>query len=161
MGSYFHVRSSGVIRMRRWPVRWLSVALVFLLGASHGAVGQSVLAQAQAQSSGAPAERQRTSRFRKAPAVPLARPAPLASQVPLDQLPEKVRDQVRAVIEQPTVSGCGPSEEFSGRWETYQWLLDHPDRAALAWRQLGAPCLKINARGEGRFGWHDPQGGDV
>src|SRR5262245_1531259 len=110
--------------MRRWPVRWLRVALV-LLGVSHAAVGQSVLAQfAQAQTTGAPAERQRTGRFRKPAAVPLARPAPLASQVPLEQLSNNVREQVRAVIEQPTLSGCGPSEEFSGRWESYQWLLD-------------------------------------
>jgi hypothetical protein len=152
-GKFLTCDLREMFRMRRWPVRWLSIALV-LLGTSHAAFGQSA-------TSGAPAERQRTSRFRKAPTVPLTRPAPLASQVPLEQLPQKVRDQVRAVIEQPTVSGCGPSEEFSGRWETYQWLLDHPDRAALAWRQLGAPCLKINCRGEGCFGWHDPQGGDV
>jgi hypothetical protein len=43
----------------------------------------------------------------------------------------------------------------------YQWLLDHPDRAAAAWKRLGAKVADISDRGNGRFGWSDEQGSDL
>jgi hypothetical protein len=43
----------------------------------------------------------------------------------------------------------------------YQLLLDHPDRAARAWRQLGAATLDITVRGPSKFGWSNPHGSDV
>ena len=82
-----------------------------------------------------------------------ARPAP----VPYDQLPERVRQ----VLEQPTLVCHGPAEVFVGRPALYYWLLDNPDRAAQAWRRLGAPCLGITARDGGRFNWSDGSGSAV
>ncbi|MBL8795723.1 MAG: hypothetical protein JNM56_17590 [Planctomycetia bacterium] len=82
-------------------------------------------------------------------------------RVPFDALAPEMRERVRSVAEHPTLSACGPQEEFIGRPEVYRWLLDHPDRTAQAWRQLGAPALDITERNEGRFGWTDAQGSDV
>jgi len=89
------------------------------------------------------------------------RPAPRAADVPLAELPAAVQAQVRSVIEQPTLAASGPVDAFAGELAIYQWLLDHPDRAAHAWRNLGAPCLDIAERAPGRFGWRDGRGSDV
>jgi hypothetical protein len=43
----------------------------------------------------------------------------------------------------------------------YHWFLDHPDRAALVWRRLGAKVVEMSDRGNGRFGWSDAHGSDV
>jgi hypothetical protein len=96
-----------------------------------------------------------------APAAPPAwSPAP-AQAVPLDRVPAAVRDRVRRVVEQPTLFARGPAEEFGGSPEVYHWFLDHPDRVAVAWRRLGAPCMEIGDRGNGKFGWVDGQGSDL
>lgn len=84
-----------------------------------------------------------------------------ASPLPLDDLPAGVRDTVRRILEQPTLSASAPTEDFAGPPAVYQWLLDHPDRAAKAWRRLGSPCLEITDRGQGWFGWTDQQGSDL
>jgi hypothetical protein len=88
-------------------------------------------------------------------------PAPLPAQLPLNELPVAIREQVRKITDKPTLSARGPTETFSGRPALYQWLLDHPDRAAAAWQRLGTPCLEICDRGNGRFGWCDTQGSDL
>src|ERR1700736_1086085 len=85
----------------------------------------------------------------------------LALGVPLDQLPAGVRDSVRQVVEQPTLTSRGPTEAFHGRPSMYLWLLDHPDQAVLIWRRLGAKCLDITSQGQGRFAWTDGQGSNV
>ncbi len=81
--------------------------------------------------------------------------------LPFEELPARVREQVRRVTEQPTVSARAPAEEFTGRPAMYQWLMDHPDRAAAGWRRLGTPCLDIADRGSGVFGYSDGQGNDI
>src|SRR5262249_47596868 len=43
----------------------------------------------------------------------------------------------------------------------YTWLMDHPDRAALAWQRIGVPCQPISDRGQGRFSWSDSHGSEV
>lgn len=43
----------------------------------------------------------------------------------------------------------------------YEWLLDHPDRVALAWQRRKIPCLPIQARADGSFGWTDEWGSEV
>jgi hypothetical protein len=93
--------------------------------------------------------------------LPRIRAVPSASLVPLDDVPGKLRKQVREVIEQPTIAASGPVEEFPARMPGYCWLIEHPDRAAVAWRRLGTPCLNITDRGNGRFGWADSQGSDI
>src|SRR2546428_7780562 len=52
----------------------------------------------------------------------------MASAIPLDRLPPKVRDGVRRVLDQPTLFAHGPAEVFRARPSFYCWLLDHPDR---------------------------------
>jgi hypothetical protein len=84
-------------------------------------------------------------------------PAP----VPLEQLPPPIREQVRSVLEHPTLSSRGPLEAFHCRPTLYYWLLDHPDQAARLWRGLGAKCLTIHGIGDGSFAWTDPQNGEV
>jgi hypothetical protein len=95
---------------------------------------------------------------------PASTPATLrasAELLPWDCLPADRRDAIRAVIEKPTVASRAPAEEFTGSPELYRWCLDHPDRVALAWRRLGAPCTAIEDWGDGRFGWSDGQTGEV
>jgi hypothetical protein len=95
--------------------------------------------------------------------APLRAPAAevLPGAVPLDELPAPVRERVRQVVQQPTLCTHGPAEVFVCQPATYYWLLDHHDRAAAAWRRLGARCVEISDRGGGRFGWSDGQGSDV
>jgi hypothetical protein len=81
--------------------------------------------------------------------------------VPLDHLPAALRARVKQTLEHPTFFARGPAEVFACRPEMYYWLMDHPDRAVLAWRRLGAKCIEITDRGNGRFGWSDHQGSDV
>jgi hypothetical protein len=82
-------------------------------------------------------------------------------RLPLDQMPAAVRDKIRQVLEKPTISARGPIESFVCYPPQYYWLLDHPDRAVHAWHRLGAHCVDVADRGEGRFGWNDEFGSDV
>jgi hypothetical protein len=84
-----------------------------------------------------------------------------AARVPFLEVPEVLRARVRQVIERPTLFSHGPAEAFTGRPALYQWLLDHPDRAIIAWRRLGATCTEITDCGGGRFLWKDGQGSEV
>jgi hypothetical protein len=87
--------------------------------------------------------------------------APCPAEVPLEEVAPAVRERVRQVLDKPTLATQGPSEVFVCRPELYHWFLEHPDRASLAWRRLGAQCVEITDRGGGRFGWSDGQGSDV
>ena len=73
----------------------------------------------------------------------------------LDGFPSEVRTRLRPVIEQPTVSAHGPLEMFTCQPPMYHWLLDHPDQTVKLWRRLGAKCIDIDDRGNGRFGWKE------
>jgi hypothetical protein len=84
-----------------------------------------------------------------------------ARSVPVDELPEKLRDGVRLCLDKPVLFTRGPAETFVSRPEVYYWFLDHPDRAVIAWQRLGAKCVGINDRGGGRFGWSDEHGSDL
>jgi hypothetical protein len=81
--------------------------------------------------------------------------------IAIESLPAHVRDNVKKVLERPTLQTRGPAEFFRGDPELYQWLLDHPDRGVSMWRRLGARCMDICDQGNGRFGWSDGQGTDV
>src|SRR5438132_244798 len=76
----------------------------------------------------------------------------------IEQLPPSARAGVRRVLQQPTLFTHGPVEVFHGRPALYHWLLDHPDEAVRLWRRLGAKCMEITDRGNGRFGWTDGEG---
>lgn len=84
-----------------------------------------------------------------------------APTLPYEELPAGVREQVRQVLEHPTLHTRGAAEAFNCQPAMYYWLLDHPDRAATVWRRLGAKCIDMQDRGGGRFGWSDGQGSDV
>jgi hypothetical protein len=84
-----------------------------------------------------------------------------ARYVPVDSLPPALNDKVRKVLTQPTLVTHAPADEFTGVPKVYRWLMDHPDRAALAWRRLGIPCQPISDQGNGRFAWSDNQGSEI
>jgi hypothetical protein len=90
-----------------------------------------------------------------------AAPSWETAPVPLDRLPPSVRDTVRQTLAQPTFQARGPAECFICDPRQYHWFLEHPDRAVIVWRRLGAKCIDIQDRGNGRFGWTDGQGSDV
>jgi len=85
----------------------------------------------------------------------------LAERVPIEELPEALREPVRQILQQPTLFGHGPTEAFAGDSAIYQWLLDHPDRGAVAWRRLGAKCSDITKRDNGVFAWTDGHGSEI
>jgi hypothetical protein len=73
----------------------------------------------------------------------------------LNGLSAEDRQRVRAVIEQPTLSARGPLEMFTCQPSMYHWLLDHPDQTVKLWRRLGAKCIDIEDRENGRFAWKE------
>jgi hypothetical protein len=81
--------------------------------------------------------------------------------LPLDQVADGVRERVRLVVDRPTVYTRGPAEEFPCHPAVYFWLLEHPDRAILAWRRLGARCLDVTDQGNGRFSCGDTAGNEI
>ncbi len=79
----------------------------------------------------------------------------------LEKMADAPRSRIRPVVEQATLTARGPVEVFPCTPETYFRLLDHPDRASQTWRKLGAQCVPISDRGQGRFGWADAHGSDL
>jgi hypothetical protein len=96
-------------------------------------------------------------------------PAPMA--LPMSAGPARVnlaevvdpawREAVLAVARKPTLSTRGMSDELLCTPAVYEFLLDHPDRAALAWKRLRVPVVDISDRGNGRFAWSDPDGSEL
>lgn len=84
---------------------------------------------------------------------------PRGLPVPISALPAAVRNDVAKIVQHPTLTSHGPAEELPVG--IYAWLLDHPDRAAVAWQRLGIPCSEIKNLGQGRFGWTDGQGSQI
>jgi hypothetical protein len=96
--------------------------------------------------------------------IGVARPPTLSHEIPwlmMERVPVRQRDSLRRVLQQPTLVTHGPEEVFHGHPGLYFWLLDHPDQAVHMWRRLGARCMDITDRGNGRFGWNDGQGTEV
>jgi hypothetical protein len=87
--------------------------------------------------------------------------AAAARLVPVDSLPPALREKVRKTVTQPTLVTHALPEEFQAAPAMYEWLMEHPDRAAAAWKRLGVECQPINDRGQGKFGWSDEHGSDV
>jgi hypothetical protein len=84
-----------------------------------------------------------------------------ASKIALEQIASPRREQVKDVIERALLSARGPGETFACQSEHYLWFLDHPDRAVIAWRRLGARCVSIVPRGQNAFSWTDDNGSEV
>lgn len=86
---------------------------------------------------------------------------PTPASVPLAAIDRAAQEQVRGVVEKASLAVRGPSETFAAQADQYMWLLDHPDRAVIAWRRLGAKCVAIDSRPDGAFSWTDDQGSEV
>jgi hypothetical protein len=94
------------------------------------------------------------------PLLKKAEPA-VAITLPWDELDQRAAGLAKQLLDRPTVVARGPSETFPCVPEQYQWLLDNPDRAVIAWRRLGAKCVSITRRPGGKFGYADETGTDV
>lgn len=81
--------------------------------------------------------------------------------VALDDIPSGTRDSLNKVMKSPTINALGPTEEFVAHTDMYQWLLDHPDRTAAAWRKLGIDAIDIKVMKDGRFTWKDENGSEL
>lgn len=71
----------------------------------------------------------------------------------LDAVAVTHRDAVAKIISKPTLSAKYTEEPSTVHATVYEWLLDHPDRTALAWRRLNVPCVEIADAGNGKFTW--------
>ena len=79
----------------------------------------------------------------------------------LDAVAPAYRDAVSQVVRQPTLSAKAADDRFTAHVKVYDWLLEHPDRASLAWRRMKVPCVEITDLGDGRFRWSDPNGSEL
>jgi hypothetical protein len=71
------------------------------------------------------------------------------------------RELVQNLMDRPTLYARGPQEPFQCRPEHFYWFLDHPDKAVVAWRRLGARCVNITPRGPSSYAWTDTIGSEV
>jgi hypothetical protein len=96
-------------------------------------------------------------------ARPFAKKAPESVSIPagLESLEGPFKADVLAVATKPLISAKSREESFVANPTVYQWLLDHPDRAALAWERLGVPCLPLRDIGKGQFQYKDEQGNEI
>lgn len=92
------------------------------------------------------------------PRVAMPRPATAGL---LDAVAPAYRDAVAQVVRQPTLSAKAADDEFTVHVKVYDWLLEHPDRASLAWRRMKVPCVEITDLGNGQFHWSDPNGSEL
>jgi hypothetical protein len=81
--------------------------------------------------------------------------------IPIQKVAGGQRETVRQILDKPTLSARSQPETFPGNPEVYRYLLDHPDRAVVSWRRLGAKCVSIQARGNQQFSWADENGSEV
>ena len=95
---------------------------------------------------------------------PVAKPLAVPMNPPaafFDAIDAKSREAVRAVLRSPTLTAKSAEEGFFAAPSLYDWFLDHPDRAALAWRRLDVPCAEVLDQGNGAFGYKDELGTEV
>lgn len=78
-----------------------------------------------------------------------------------DAVEPKFLYDVLAVVQKPTLTAKYAEEPFSANPTVYKWLLEHPDRTALAWERVGVPCLAIKERAAGICQYKDENGSDV
>jgi hypothetical protein len=89
--------------------------------------------------------------------------APAMHQRPdlLECVRPEYRDAVARCMLKPTVSTSAMGEEVVCTVAVYEWLYEHPDRVALAWKRLKVPSIPISDMGKGRFGWTDEYGSEI
>ncbi len=64
-------------------------------------------------------------------------------------------------LRQPTLATWAAGQEIVCTVAVYEWLLDHPDRVALAWQRLEVPALTIGRIDDDTFFWSDGQGNHI
>ena len=92
---------------------------------------------------------------------PPYRPPAQSAPTVLDAVDPAFRDVVGQVVQKPTISAKAADDEFTAHAKVYDWLVGHPDRACLAWRRMGVPCVEITDLGRGRFHWSDGTGSEL
>lgn len=92
-----------------------------------------------------------------------SRPRPSVEATPefLAAIPPQFRAAVTAIVAKPTLVARSEEVPFLARPADYDFLTAHPDRASLAWRRLGIPCVPIRSGAEGSFIWSDAAGNQV
>ena len=93
-------------------------------------------------------------------AKPLALPANPSAEF-LATIDANYRELVRGVMRSPTVTARHAEESFFAQPALYDWFLEHPDRASLAWRRLNVPCAEVVSEGRGAFAYKDEAGSHV
>lgn len=98
--------------------------------------------------------------------MPVPQSAPMMTAAPpqltlADVIQPEFRDAAMKVIRNSTISTKAMGEEVLCTVSVYEWLYDHPDRVALAWRRLRVPAITITDLGGGRFAWADENGSEV
>ncbi|MFO0935960.1 MAG: hypothetical protein U0798_05520 [Gemmataceae bacterium] len=78
-----------------------------------------------------------------------------APQTLIDFIEPNFKAEVSSVLQKPTLSTKHTEESFSANPVVYKWLLDHPDRTALAWERLGVPCLPIREKAAQSYQYKD------
>jgi len=99
--------------------------------------------------------------FVACPAIAAEPRSSLPMPVPLEDMPAVTRDALSKVMKAPTLTSVCPVEEFIAHPDTYQWLLDHPNRTAAAWRKLGVGAVEIRTLKDGRFFWKGEDGSQL
>lgn len=100
--------------------------------------------------------------FAESPTVPAkGSEKPASAAEVLEDVPAAWRPHVQPILAKSTVAARGPLETFACQPEHYEFFLDHPDRAVLAWKRIGAKCVAIQSKGPGKYGWADENGSEM
>jgi hypothetical protein len=114
-----------------------------------------------ATGNGSAGEVPRTQPRRPAASVPAPGSNGVAQAGVLEHVADNYRDAVAAVLKSPTMSTKADEDEFVAEPKIYDWLVEHPDRASIAWQRLKVPCLEILDLGKGVFKWADDTGSEL
>jgi hypothetical protein len=93
--------------------------------------------------------------------TPTTKPATSPVSQILELVPTAHRENVAKVMTKPTLSAKYTEESFEAHASVYPWLLEHPDRVALAWRRLNVPCVEIATAGKDQYSWTDENGSQL
>jgi len=82
-------------------------------------------------------------------------------RIPMQYVPPELRPGVQSVLDRPSLTAHGPSEQFNCVPAMYCHLLAHPEQAVKLWRLIGARVADIEELGKGAYRYTDGQGSDV
>lgn len=83
------------------------------------------------------------------------------AQLPLERLPDAIRNKVTYVIQRAQLFERGKQEAFPCNPEVYRWLLESPDASLFAWKKLGATKASVSRLENGSFLGSDGAGGEM